>query len=99
MDQTEDNSKKSQGKTRRSFGQRVDQEFEKIVHRVMTNEGLEETISHAVQKALVDLVTRYLALAALALVLLLSLHSALLVLLLKSDFPSFQERPEVNRSQ
>lgn len=75
----------------RSLGQRVDREIEKIVRRVMTNEGLEETIDYAIQKALVKLVARYLVLAAVAIVLLLSLHSVLLVALLKSDFPNFGE--------
>jgi hypothetical protein len=83
--------KRQQGRASRSLGRRVDRELEKFIHRVMTNEGLEETISQAVQKALVELLSRYLAWGAVAVVLLLSLHSVLLVLLLKSDFPNFRE--------
>ncbi|MGP1386426.1 MAG: hypothetical protein ACTS2F_22890 [Thainema sp.] len=49
---------RSRGKIRCSLGQRVDQEFESIVYRVMTNNGLEETVNYAVQKALVELVNR-----------------------------------------
>ncbi|MGK7913745.1 MAG: hypothetical protein AB4050_20020 [Synechococcus sp.] len=71
---------------RQSLGKRVDRQVEKVIHRVMTNNGLEETISNAVQKALVELVTRYLALAVVAMLLLLTLHSSLLVILIKSNF-------------
>ena len=69
--------------SRKSFGKRVDERFEKVIYKVMTNEGLEQTISQAVIKALLALVKRYLLLAITGILLLLIIQSILLSLVLR----------------
>ncbi|WP_157134212.1 hypothetical protein WH8501_13200 [Crocosphaera watsonii WH 8501] len=43
-------------KRRRSLARKVDNEVEKIIHKVMTNEGLEQTIARAVVKGFIALI-------------------------------------------
>ena len=45
-------------KRKRSLARRVDDEVDKIIYKVMTNEGLEQTIARAVIKGLLALVKR-----------------------------------------
>ncbi|WP_339390971.1 hypothetical protein, partial [Crocosphaera watsonii] len=67
-------------KRRRSLARKVDNEVEKIIHKVMTNEGLEQTIARAVVKGLIALIRRYLWLAVVGIFLLLILQSVLISL-------------------
>lgn len=69
--------------TRKSFGKKVDERFEKVIYKVMTNEGLEQTISQAVIKALLALVKRYLLLVIIGILLLLIIQSIILSIVLK----------------
>lgn len=64
-------------KLKKPFGAKVNQQIEKIVYQVMTNEGLEQTVNRAIQKAVLTLVYRYWLLAVLG-VLALSLFEAVL---------------------
>ena len=73
----------SQQKRRRSLARKVDNEVEKIIYKVMTNEGLEQTIARAVVKGLIALIRRYLWLAVVGIFLLLILQSVLISLSLK----------------
>ena len=68
----------SQQKRRRSLARKVDNEVEKIIYKVMTNEGLEQTIARAVVKGLIALIRRYLWLAVVGIFLLLILQSVLI---------------------
>ena len=70
-------------KRRRSLARKVDNEVEKIIHKVMTNEGLEQTIARAVVKGLIALIRRYFWLALVGILLLLILQSILVSLSLK----------------
>ena len=70
-------------KRRRSLARKVDNEVEKIIHKVMTNEGLEQTIARAVVKGLSALIRRYFWLALVGILLLLILQSILVSLSLK----------------
>ena len=73
----------SQQNRRRSLARKVDNEVEKIIYKVMTNEGLEQTIARAVVKGLIALIRRYLWLAVVGIFLLLILQSVLISLSLK----------------
>ncbi len=75
-----DSSKK---KRRRSLARKVDNEVEKIIYKVMTNEGLEQTIARAVVKGLIALIRRYFWLGLVGIFLLLILQSVLISLCLK----------------
>ncbi len=44
---------------KRSFEQKLDEKVEKIVYKIMTNDGLEETIVRGIKKALIELLTGY----------------------------------------
>ena len=68
---------------RRSLATRVDDEMEKIIYKVMTNEGLEQTIARAVIKGLLALVKRYFLLIVFGILLLLVLQAILISLSLK----------------
>ena len=70
-------------KRRRSLARKVDNEVEKIIHKVMTNEGLEQTIARAVVKGLIALIRRYFWLAPVGILLLLILQLILVSLSLK----------------
>ncbi len=70
-------------KRRRSLARKVDDEVEKIIYKVMTNEGLEQTIARAVIKGLIALIRRYFFLAVGGILLLLILQSILISLSLK----------------
>lgn len=67
---------KPRKKFHKPFAEKVNEQVEKIVYQVMTNEGLEQTISKAVQKSLIALVLRYWLLAVVG-VLALSLVQAI----------------------
>lgn len=69
----------------RSLGDRLDTQVEKIVYKVMTNEGLEETISRAIKKALVELITRYFALIEFLVLLILSIQVVMFIFILKNS--------------
>ena len=58
-------------KQNRSLVGRLDQEVERVVYKVMTNQGLEQTVSTAVKKALIDLVKRYFLLIFLGIIFLI----------------------------
>lgn len=64
-------------KPKKPFGAKVNEQVEKIVYQVMTNEGLEQTVNRAIQKAVLTLVYRYWLLAVLG-VITLSLFQAVL---------------------
>ncbi len=68
---------------RRSLATRVDDEMEKIIYKVMTNEGLEQTIARAVIKGLLALVKRYFFLIVAGILLLLVLQAILISVSLK----------------
>ncbi len=70
-------------KPRKSLPRRVDEQVEKIIYKVMTNEGLEETISRAVVKGLMVLITRYFFIISGGIFLLLVLQSILIGLAFK----------------
>ncbi|EAZ94071.1 hypothetical protein [Crocosphaera chwakensis] len=70
-------------KRRRTLARKVDDEVEKIIYKVMTNEGLEQTIARAVIKGLIALIRRYFFLAVVSILLLLILQSILISLSLK----------------
>ncbi|MDJ0582596.1 hypothetical protein [Crocosphaera sp.] len=73
----------SNKKRRRSLARKVDNEVEKIIYKVMTNEGLEQTIARAVVKGLIALIRRYFLLGLVGIFLLLILQSVLISLCLK----------------
>ena len=64
-------------KRRRTLARKVDDEVEKIIYKVMTNEGLEQNIARAVIKGLIALI------AVAGILLLLILQSILIGLSLK----------------
>ncbi|MDJ0845139.1 hypothetical protein [Crocosphaera sp.] len=70
-------------KRKRTLARKVDDEVEKIIYKVMTNEGLEQTIARAVIRGLVALIRRYFFLAVGGILLLLILQSILISLSLK----------------
>ncbi len=70
-------------KRRRTLARKVDDEVEKIIYKVMTNEGLEQTIARAVIRGLIALIRRYFFLAVGGVLLLLILQSILISLSLK----------------
>ncbi len=70
-------------KRKRSLARRVDDEVDKIIYKVMTNEGLEQTIARAVIKGLLALVKRYFFLILVGILLLLILQAVLISLSLK----------------
>ncbi|MGB5592523.1 MAG: hypothetical protein WBM32_09830 [Crocosphaera sp.] len=70
-------------KPRKSLPRRVDEQVEKIIYKVMTNEGLEQTIARAVIKGLMALVKRYFFIILGGIFLLLVLQSILIALSLK----------------
>ncbi|HAC61993.1 MAG TPA: hypothetical protein DCF68_00290 [Cyanothece sp. UBA12306] len=71
-------------KRKKSLGRKVDEEVEKIIYKVMTNEGLEQTISRAVVRALLGLVNRYFLLIIIGVILVLILQSILIAYALKT---------------
>lgn len=70
---------------KRNFGNRLDREVEKIVYKIMTNEGLEDTVARAIQRALIDLVKRYFLLVVILVILALGIQSYLMVMLLNNN--------------
>ena len=70
-------------KQNRSLVRRLDQEVEKVVYKVMTNQGLEQTVSSAVKKALVDLVKRYFLLIFIGIIFLIFAHALAFSIALK----------------
>lgn len=68
---------------RKSLSRRVDEEVDKIIYKVMTNDGLEQTISRAVVRALLAMVRRYFILIAIAVILLLFIQSIFIAFALK----------------
>lgn len=69
---------------KRNLGQKFDEEVEKIVYKVMTNEGLEETVNTAIQKALIELVKRYFFLIVISVFLLLGIQALFIAIILKN---------------
>lgn len=67
------------------LGDRLDAQVDKIVYKVMTNEGLEETISRAIKKALVELVVRYFGLIGFLVLLILSMQVVMFIFILKNS--------------
>lgn len=65
-----------------SLSRRVNEQVERIVYQVMTNQGLEQTVAIAVQKALIGLVIRYWWLIGIGIIGLLLLQSVFLSLTL-----------------
>ncbi len=51
----------------------------------MTNEGLEETISRAIKKALIELITRYFLLIGFLVLLILSMQVVMFIFLIKNS--------------
>ncbi|MEM8777808.1 MAG: hypothetical protein AAGF26_02825 [Cyanobacteria bacterium P01_G01_bin.49] len=70
-------------KRKKSLSKRVDEQVDKIVYKVMTNDGLEQTISRAVVRALLAMVQRYFILIAIIVILLLFIQSILIAFALK----------------
>lgn len=70
-------------KRKRSLARKVDDEVEKIIYKVMTNEGLETTIARAVVRGLMAFIRRYFLLAVVGVLFLLVLQSILISLSLK----------------
>lgn len=70
-------------KRRRNLARKVDDEVEKIIYKVMTNDGLEQTIARAVVRGLIALIRRYFFIALGGVLLLLILQSILISLSLK----------------
>lgn len=70
---------------KRNFGNRLDREVEKIVYKIMTNEGLEDTVARAIQRALIDLVKRYFLLVVILVILALGIQSYFMVILLNNN--------------
>ncbi len=60
---------------KKSLTQKVDTRVEEIIYKVMTNRGLEESVSNAIKKALIELVFQYLLLIVLGLISLLALQA------------------------
>ena len=76
---------RSRKKRQQSISDKLNQQVEQIVYRVMTNEGLEETIARAIKRALVELVMRYFLLIGFAVVLLLGLQLFIISLILQNQ--------------
>lgn len=70
-------------KRNKSLSRKVDEQVDRIVYKVMTNSGLEQTISRAVVRALLAMVKRYFILIAIAAILLLFLQSIFIAFALK----------------
>lgn len=70
---------------KRNFGNRLDREVDKIVYKIMTNEGLEDTVARAIQRALIDLVKRYFLLVVILVILALGIQSYFMVILLNNN--------------
>ncbi len=68
----------------RTIADKLDDQVDKIVYKVMTNEGLEESISRAIKKALVELVARYFLLIGFLVLLILSLQVAIFIMIVNS---------------
>lgn len=81
----DDRIRKSTRKIPRNLGDRLDAQVEKIVYKVMTNEGLEETISRAIKKALIELITRYFLLIGFLVLLILSMQVVMFIFLIKNS--------------
>lgn len=71
-------------KNPQSIADKLDQQVEKIVYKVMTNEGLEETIARAIKRALIELVVRYFLLIGLAIFLLLTVQIIILIKIIQN---------------
>ncbi len=67
---------------RHRASEKLSSEVEKIVYKVMTNPGLETTISSAIQKGLITLVVRYWLWVGVGLIAFLIAHTLLLALIL-----------------
>ena len=65
-----------------SLAQRLDAQVEQIVYKVMTNEGLEETIARAIKKALIELVVKYFSLIVFLVLLILSLQVTMFIFII-----------------
>ena len=81
----DDRIKKRQSKVSRTLAARLDYQVDKIVYKIMTNEGLEETVSRAIKKALIELVSRYFLLIAFLVLLILSMQVVMFVFILRSS--------------
>ena len=69
----------------KNLAQQIDAQVEQIVYKVMTNEGLEETIARAIKKALIELVVKYFTWIAFLVLLVLSLQVTMFIFLLKNN--------------
>jgi hypothetical protein len=63
---------------KRSFGQKLDEKVEKIVYKIMTNDGLEETIIRGIKKALIELLVSYFVVIVILLIATLGLQAIFL---------------------
>ena len=70
---------------KRNFGNRLDREVDKIVYKIMTNEGLEDTVARAIQRALIDFVKRYFLLVVILVIFALGIQSYFMVILLNNN--------------
>ncbi|MGK7945974.1 MAG: hypothetical protein AB4058_16040 [Microcystaceae cyanobacterium] len=60
---------------KKSLGQKVDTQVEALVYKILTNQGLEESVARAVKKALIDLVLKYILLIGVAVIAVLALQA------------------------
>ena len=81
----DDRIRKRRSKSPRNLAAKLDDQVEKIVYKIMTNEGLEETISRAIKKALVELVIRYFLLIGCLVLLILSMQVIMFIFIIKNS--------------
>lgn len=81
---------KPRTKRHKPFAEKVNEQVEKIVYQVMTNDGLEQTISKAVQKSLIALVLRYWLLAVVGILALSVVQAIFFTLALKWLWPTLK---------
>jgi len=70
----------------KNLSQKLDAQMEKLVYKIMTNDGLEETINLAIQKALTTIVIRYFIIIVIGVLFLLFLQNLILTIILKHFF-------------
>jgi hypothetical protein len=60
---------------KKSLGQKVDAQIEALIYKILTNQGLEESVARAVKKALIDLVLKYIFLIGLGVIFIIALQA------------------------
>lgn len=63
---------------KKNFGQKLDEKVEKIVYKIMTNDGLEKTIIRGIKKALIELLVSYFIVIVILLIATLGLQAIFL---------------------